>query len=96
MAACDSERAGAVVLGYTEASWENLSGQERQPWSYGKPWIRLTDIERIGAALLGFTEKSWDNKSGLEPQPISYSKSWSELTVCPGGEDTYILRTKVS
>ena len=70
------------MLGYTEVSWDNLSGEEVQPWSSLKSWAVLTENEKAAAVLLGYTEKSWDNDSGSEAQPASYNKFWSELTVC--------------
>ena len=30
---CESEQVAARALGYTDASWDNLSGAELQPWS---------------------------------------------------------------
>ena len=69
------------MLGYTQASWDNDSGQEPQPFSSYKFWASLSDNEKAAAVLLGYTEKSWDNKSGLEAQPASGAKKWVELTV---------------
>ena len=80
--ACDSEQAGAVVLGYTQVSWDNESGDEAQPWASNKQWRGLTENEKAAAALLGYTETTWDNVSGNEAQPASGDKSWAELTAC--------------
>ena len=75
----NSEQVAAEVLGYTQASWENLSGNEPQPASLLKSWSELTHSERVAAVLLGYTRKIWDNESGSEPQPASAYKSWAEL-----------------
>ena len=88
--ACDSEQAGAVVLGYTQVSWDNESGNEPQPLSSNKAWAGLTNNEKTAAGLLGYTETTWDNVSGNEPQPASTDKSWVELTPC--GESISIPR----
>ena len=77
------------MLGYTQASWDNLSGKERQPWSASKSWFEFSDNEKAAAGLLGYTQMTWDNDSGSEPRPASAFKSWSELTVCDDGEDLY-------
>ena len=73
------------MLGYTQASWDNLSGQETQPDSEDKSWADLTDSERAAAVVLGFTGTSWDNESGSEPQPASENKNWVALTSCGEG-----------
>ena len=90
--ACNSEQAAAVVLGFTQVSWDDLSGQEPQPWSMRKFWAQLTANEKAAAVLLGYTQVSWDNDSGLEPQPASAVKSWAELTACADGEDLSMSR----
>ena len=78
------------MLGYTQASWDNLSGQEQQPWSSIKSWASLTDIEKEGAAVLGYTDITWDNDSGSEAQPASANKGWAELSACGDGEDAFV------
>ena len=78
------------MLGYTQASWDNLSGQEQQPWSSIKSWASLTDIEKEGAAVLGYTDITWDNVSGSEAQPASANKGWAELSVCGDGEGAFV------
>ena len=80
--ACNSEQAGAAVLGFTQVSWDNLSGQEPQPWSSEKAWFELSLNEKAAAVLLGYSQTTWDNNSGSEPQPASAVKSWAELTAC--------------
>ena len=75
----NSEQVAAEVLGYTQVSWENLSGNEPQPSSHKKSWSELTHSERVAAVLLGYTGKVWDNESGSELQPASAYKSWAEL-----------------
>ena len=78
--ACNSEQAAVVVLGYTQVSWDNLSGQEPQPWSWDKFWNELSVNEKAAIVLLGYDEKTWDNDSGMETQPDK--KSWAELSEC--------------
>ena len=70
------------MLGYTQVSWDNLSGKERQPWSSLKAWYELSLNEQAAAGLLGYSQTIWDNNSGSEPQPASAVKSWAELTAC--------------
>ena len=81
--ACNSEQAAVVALGFTQVSWDNMSGEEPQPssWMY-KFWDELTDNEKAAVTLLGYSQVSWDNDSGSEPQPASAYKGWSELTSC--------------
>ena len=78
----NSEQVAAEVLGYTQVSWENLSGNEPQPSSHKKSWSELRHSERVAAVVLGYTGKAWDNESGSEPQPASADKQWSELSPC--------------
>ena len=77
---CDSERTAAGLLGHTQASWDNISGKEKQPSSAGKYFAELTHYQRVAAVTLGFTSTTWDNKSGKEKQPAS--KYFAELTTC--------------
>ena len=85
---CDSEQAGAVALGYTKLSWDDETGQERQPLASFKSWAQLTTNERAGAVLLGYTQASWDNV--FEGQPASAFKSWDQLLVCGEGECVFV------
>ena len=89
MSACIGEKAAAVVLGFTQVSWDNLSGKEQQPSSSSKSWAALTEAETAAAVLLGYSQTTWENDSGSEPRPASTSKSWSELTTCATGESSY-------
>ena len=86
---CKSEQAAAGVLGFTQVSWDDLSGQELQPSSVDKYWTNLTDSERAAAVVLGYTQTTWDNESGSEPQPASADKQWFQLISC--GENPSIL-----
>ena len=88
----NSEQVAAEVLGYTQVSWENLSGNEPQPSSHKKSWSELRHSERVAAVLLGYTGKVWDNESGSEPQPASADKPWSELSPCAdeGGYPNFV------
>ena len=88
LTACNSEQAGAAVLGYTKVSWDNLSGKEKQPWSSFKSWFELSLNEKAAAGLLGYTETTWDNEWGSGPQPASVDKSWAELTACAKSENS--------
>jgi len=91
---CVSERAAAMVLGYTQGSW-NVSNKEQQPLTSFLSWATLTDEEKAAGTLLGYTAASWDNLSKSEPQPAVAEKSWSELTSCADGEcacmDMYVV-----
>ena len=79
------------TLGFTQVSWDNLSGQELQPWSSIKSWSQLTGEEKKAAEVLGYNQKAWDNDSGSEPQPASGDKSWAEMTSCTNGQNVFIL-----
>ena len=81
-AECNSEQKAAQVLGYNQVSWDNASGEERQPASADKYWANLTQSEKAAAVLLGYNGTIWDNDSGSEPQPVSAIKHWDELTSC--------------
>ena len=85
--ACSSQQNAAMVLGFTQVSWD-VSNEEQQPLTDFLSWAALTDEEKAAGTLLGYTAASWDNLSGSEPQPALMNKSWSELTSCPDGEDT--------
>ena len=74
-----------MTLGYTKLSWDDESGQERQPLTKFKSWAQLTANEKAGAVLLGYTQSSWDNVSGSETQPASADKHWDELLLCGEG-----------
>ena len=91
LADCSSEQDGAATLGYTQASWDNLSGKEQQPWSSIKSWAALGATEKAAAALLGYTEANWDNELGTQPRPASAFKSWSDLAACGEGEEPSLM-----
>ena len=82
LSGCNSEQAAAGVLGYTQVSWDDLSGEEKQPVSSDKYWTGLTQHQQAAAIVLGYTKTTWDNMSGSEPQPASADKGWSGLTSC--------------
>ena len=86
--ACKSEQAAAQALGYTQVSWDDLSGTEQQPWSTKKPWRLLTANEKQAVRVLGYTQISWDSVSGQ--QPASMYKTWAQLTTCNSSEDLSI------
>ena len=79
MVDCNSEQDAARTLGYTQNSWDNLSGYVGQPASSNRQWMQLTDRERRAAIRLGYRQTLWD---GLEtvPAPASENKAWSELS----------------
>ena len=81
------------ALGHTQASWDNLSGQEPQPESFSSPWIYLNPNEKKAALLLGYTQETWDRVSQSEPQPESYYKYWDELTACGESKDPSNMHT---
>ena len=79
---CKSEQAAARLLGYSQRSWDNISGKEKQPSSGYKYWSKLTVQEKKAAMILGYTAKTWDNSSGKEKQPASANKYWAKLSAC--------------
>ena len=84
------------MLGYTEVSWNDLSGKEEQPWSSIKHWAALTDTEQKAAGLLGYTQKNWDNDSKQEPRPAAAFRFWAELAKCGEGEGSLSLSLSLS
>ena len=70
------------MLGFTQISWDNISGKEKQPSPMAKSWTKLKHDERYAAVALGFTGDSWDNFSGKEKQPDAMAKKWAELATC--------------
>ena len=58
---CADERAAAGTLGYTQASWDNGSGNEQQPAAASKAWAELTGSQRAAATVLGYTQVNWDH-----------------------------------
>ena len=91
IAACNSEQEAIRVLGYTQASWDNLSRKEQQPWSSIKHWSSLTADEKAAARVFGFTNVTWDNESGSERQPSAFLKDFAELTFCSAGQSDVLL-----
>ena len=75
------EQAAAKVLGYTQVSWDNISGEEKQPSSTEKYWDELTEQERAAAITLGYTRPMWDKDKKLPP---AMEKHWAELTTSCG------------
>ena len=80
------------MLGYTKLSWDNESGNVKQPASATKYWNQLSVNEEAAAGVLGYTKKSWDNQSGGETQPDSFYKSWHQLTSCGEIYNQYMNR----
>lgn len=85
MIECKSEQAAATVLGYGQVSWDNLSGEELQPWQAKMPWVSLNSVEKQAAVILGYTQLTWDDKE-TEAQPDSFHKTWFKLTECGKSE----------
>ena len=73
---CQSEQEAAKALGYTQITWDNLSGNENEPSIVDKYWSEMTAQEKAALTVLGFTAKIWDNHSGREELPASWEKSW--------------------
>ena len=63
------------MLGFTEVTWDNCSGEEPQPAAVRKTWDELTDDERTAVEYLGFIKLSWDTRA-----PSSSTKTWAALT----------------
>ena len=72
---CLTEQDAARALGYTEDTWDNLSGMETQPLSESKTWSQLTDTERAAAEVLGYDQLIWDTQP-----PAAATKFWESLT----------------
>ena len=72
------------LLGYDKNSWDNESGEEKEPWIARQFWTSLTTTQRAAASYLGYTETLWDDASGVEPQPAVFDKYWDEMTSCGG------------
>ena len=92
--ACDhgqSEQAAAITLGFTQLTWDNLSGKEQLPWTSIKHWESLTINEKIAASALGYNETIWDNWSKTHRPPATMSKDWAKLTACANGENPRVL-----
>lgn len=83
------EQAAARVLGFTRASWDNVSGMEKQPLSTLKEWVHLTTRERVAANVLGYSEYTW-NQVDQQEQPLWMTKRWDELISL--GEYQYPVR----
>ena len=73
-----SEQQAAVLLGYTQVSWDNASGKEAQPASASKKWTDLTGEEKSAATVSGYTESTWRTVSATKKTP------WSDLAVTIG------------
>ena len=78
----------ARTLGYTQASWDNESGNEPQPAANDKGWSEFSDKERAAATVLGYTEFTWDNSPPA--MPSSEEKSFADLTTTCGENVTVL------
>ena len=88
MSECNSEQDAARMLGFTQVTWDDYTGEERQPASLKKFWHMLTAGEKAGALTLGYTREIWDDRSSEEMRPASHTKHWAELTTC-GKQPSY-------
>ena len=43
------------LLGYDKNSWDNESGEEKEPWIARQFWTSLTTTQRAAASYLGYT-----------------------------------------
>ena len=73
---CYSEQKAAIVLGFTEVTWDNWSGSEPQPATLDIPWENLTDDEKAAATYLGFGQRSWDTR-----EPRAAKLAWANLKI---------------
>ena len=74
---CNTEQEAARILGYTQVSWDNKSGKEKQPDSMEKYWDELADTEKQAATVLGYNANMWDKGKKLPP---AMKKHWADLT----------------
>ena len=49
--ACESEQAAWRVLGYTQVTWDNVSGKERKPLAARKLYLSFTRRDSLAVAL---------------------------------------------
>ena len=80
-----SQQQAAVLLGYTQVSWDDASGKEAQPASASKKWPDLITAEKSSATVLGYTEQTWRTVSVTKKTP------WSDLTLTAGADVCYIV-----
>ena len=78
------------TLGYTKITWDNESGDQKQPWAAIQFWSALSVKERRAALYLGWAEATWNNVGGNEPQPPINKKFWDEISVC--GEYNFFMQ----
>ena len=93
---CESEQEAAKALGYTQVSWDDVSGKEKQPSHTDKSWLQMTAQEKAALTVLGYIAKTWDDVSGKETQPASASKTWDKLSVCGENLFAFSRRTGIS
>ena len=84
-----NQRQAAILLGYTQVSWDNASGKEAQPASASKKWTDLTTVEKSAATVLGYTEQTWSTVSVTKKTP------WSALTATAGAGVCYVASVLV-
>merc|ERR1712134_198906 len=78
----------AALLGFTQASWDNMSGKHKQPESSTKTWAQLTTSEKAAYTVLGYTETNWSK--------ISQSKTKWESFVVSTGTTIALTRTQAA
>ena len=79
-----SQQQAAALLGYTQTSWDNTSGNEVQPASASKTWAQLTSEEKSAAMVLGYTALTWSTIS------VSKKTSFASLSVTTGEDHCQI------
>ena len=85
------EQTAARTLGYTQASWDDESGREVQPWSAIKYWDQLATDEQTAAEILGFESTTWKRWTGAS----GYPRAWADLATCSeAGEDVSIASSE--
>ena len=69
-------------MGYTQVTWDNESGNEKEPEAATYVWDSLTESQKAAVMVLGYTQTTWDDVSGKEIQPATVYKYWVEMSSC--------------
>ena len=78
------------VLGYTQASWDDLTGKVTQPFSSIKYWASLTANEKAAAGVMGYNQVNWDNSTHCPKYHTpKFCPRWAQLKSCPDGADSF-------
>ena len=84
-----NQKQAAILLGYTQVSWDNTSGKEAQPTSASKKWTDLTTVEKSSATALGYKEQAWGTVSVTKKTP------WSALAMLTGAGMFFVANVSV-